>query len=67
MGLGGGGLQIGRWANYFLPLQKELGAVNDLAVLKGEGGTTSFGVVSTCKLEVIAILKVGEVQNISTL
>ena len=58
-----------RWgASEVLPVRKGLGGGgNLLAMLKGEGGTTSFGVVLTQELEIWAILKGGEAQKVSTL
>ena len=51
--VGGGGVE---WAREVLLLQKKK---------KGGGGTTSFGVVPTRELEVLAIMK--EAQQVFTL
>ena len=65
-GGGGGGLQNGRGACEVLPLRKRGGAEQVLAMLKG-GGTTSFEVVLTRELEVLAIVMGGGAQKVSTL
>ena len=61
--MGGGGYKTGGGGvSEVLPLQK--GEVEKvLAVLKGGGGTTSFEVVSTWELEVLAIVMGGAMSS----
>ena len=65
--MGRGGYNTGKQSKV-LPLQKGGGAEKAFAMLKGGGATTSFEVVLTRELEVLAIVMGGGgAQQVSTL